>query len=737
MTVRKSKTKAPAPRLRSLSGRFMTRSAIPTKEEFEDAQESGELGFRALTIQKDTISEDEAGNMTMKAIITSDTPTPRAVKHRSGVHKFKEILDPQGVNLEREAIIPLLLDHDQSIDNQIGSVRGIHRDGGNLMGEINIVGGARTEHTRQLIKAGHLKTFSAGYTVEAYDPVEPGNNKLLRAADWTMYEVSVVSVPADPVCQIRALGEILEGGSKMTVKGQGKGGGNRQQRRAQESQERRQAPRGQRRSAQQEDALDLEDELQTRDAGQGDDDHDDDDDVDTDDVIDEPQTRGASKANDKALMRRAKSLGLAQDDEFVTRYIGTSTTPAEMTAAFHNTMVEGTRANRQIGLPAEAMGRGLEQRSRENDLLVRAWVATETNALDKLGDEFRGILPASGKLDARSLLRHVAKRHNFALPLDLDMDATQFFQIRAVAPMVLADFANIANLVINRLQLSDQDIVKYWGTGLARDVEFTSFQNGTFTTLPILDALLETAAGSEVKAGGMSLTDTQGKLTTFNRRYPISRQLFTGNGVGLFTNLNQQIRNVGVDAENQLLRRKILENPIMSDKVPFFHGSRGNVATGVSMDVEGLGQIQAASMRESNGGVPYITVIANPVHNLVLKQLSKQTNATRVEDINPFGGDFTAVTIPGFPKDAMLWIADPRIRPAFLRMIMAGQPVPGTKIVESAQYDGFELLAYLDRGVAHGDPRGAFLAFTGDEPDELPNGDEANYEAQPIDEVIG
>ena len=323
---------------------------------------------------------------------------------------------------------------------------------------------------------------------------------------------------------------------------------------------------------------------------------------------------------------------------------------------------------------------------------------------------------------------------NVRLPDDVTFD--DLYQIRSIAPMVPEDFAKALSAAVQYVSLGADEVLPYWGTGITRRVEFTSFANGVFSLPLVADELLETAPGEEVKGGSFKAFDTEGKMITLNRRYSLARQLFEANGVGLFSNLNQMIQNAAITGENKLLQKKILTNPEMSDKVPFFHGSRYNVATGIPRTIDGIGMIKAAAFGDGSG-VPFVMVLTNPANMTVLGQLTKNPNASEVNKINPFGGTFQVIPVHGIPMDMDIWITDPRVRAAFLRLIKAGQDIPLQRIIYTAMFDGMELLAAADRGVAHGDPRGAFAAFTGDEPATLPNGeDEANYEAEDIATVL-
>lgn len=55
------------------------------------------------------------------------------------------------------------------------------------------------------IKAGHIRNTSVGYSVFTFERTErPGEYPVMTAIDWEPREISAVTVPADPHCQIRS-----------------------------------------------------------------------------------------------------------------------------------------------------------------------------------------------------------------------------------------------------------------------------------------------------------------------------------------------------------------------------------------------------------------------------------------------------------------------------------------------------------------------------------------------------
>lgn len=717
---------------------------IRREMEANGVSRAAEMVFRNLTVRAETLQPQENGELLFTAVVASENPVKRqAYDWDEGSYVFQEILDMAGCNLERGSIIPMLRDHiSWKVENQIGDWTNFRldpNDATKMLADGRIAADDDAKIIRERVAAGIVKTFSCAYTIEDIEE-EDDDGKVLRVTDWTMYEVSAVAVPADAECTIRALGAVMKGDSIMGVKRDNQPGGPNSGKGAGRG---KQAPKADTRTQAEIDAdLDAEDELDANDdldtTGEGGEDDGGDDDT----VVASDEQRSGLSDNDKALTRRAATIGIPRS--YLRGFLGTSATPKEMTRKFREFQGEQdagqTAGVRNLGLPATPIQHG-SRRQGEFDAVIRAAAETSAAAHEKRAANYtadmRAVLTDSERgMTPKEVMRYCMKRHNYRYHGDIsDMTGRDFMEMRAAAPMVIADFTYIANLVLQMGKLDGPEAIKYWGESIARKMEFTSFNAGQFTTEPEFDTLLETPHGSEIKRGTMQLWDTKAVPVTYNRSWPLTRQLFTMSGTGIFSSFPQGIANAGVTAENDALIDKLKQNPIMSDKVPFFHGSRYNVATGVPMDRDGIGMIHAVSMQKG-AGIPYTGVIANPRHAGLWKSLSKRYDAQRLEDDSPFGGEFTPIFVPGFPKNAHLWFTDPRQRAFLLRMVAAGQPTPLTKIVETAQFDGFELVASLDRGIAHGTPKAAFLAFTDEEPDTLPDGEDANYEADDIETVL-
>lgn len=118
-----------------------------------------------------------------------------------------EILDhsPGCVDLTRlNDIGVLLFNHDR--DEVLGKISRAWIDGGKGYAEVEFDTDADAETIYQKVKGGTLKGVSVGYRIGAVEEVMPGKNSTDGrfkgpcdiARKWEPFEISIVSVPADP-----------------------------------------------------------------------------------------------------------------------------------------------------------------------------------------------------------------------------------------------------------------------------------------------------------------------------------------------------------------------------------------------------------------------------------------------------------------------------------------------------------------------------------------------------------
>lgn len=168
------------------------------REEPEQKPEKNK-GFRALVDCQIRAVEGEGNERTFVISFSSEEPYTR--------YFGQEILDhTEGcVDLTRLNSIGVVL-YNHKRDKVIGKINKAWIENARGYAEITFDSDADSEVIYQKVKSGTLKGVSVGYVVDDWEEVSP--NKVSMdgrftgpcsiAKRWTPYEISIVSVPADP-----------------------------------------------------------------------------------------------------------------------------------------------------------------------------------------------------------------------------------------------------------------------------------------------------------------------------------------------------------------------------------------------------------------------------------------------------------------------------------------------------------------------------------------------------------
>jgi Caudovirus prohead serine protease len=138
--------------------------------------------------------------------------TGAAVRREFGIEVLQ--IKPGAVNLKRLGTcgIPVIDSHNVAgIGGVLGNLRRAWFDGGKLLGLIAFDDSKAGRNAEGLVARGMVRAVSIGYRVDKWEVVDPDGDVIdpekermrldveyiLTAVRWTLFEVSLVSVPAD------------------------------------------------------------------------------------------------------------------------------------------------------------------------------------------------------------------------------------------------------------------------------------------------------------------------------------------------------------------------------------------------------------------------------------------------------------------------------------------------------------------------------------------------------------
>ena len=149
-----------------------------------------ELLFRAAGLTATTFKRAEG---TVELILSAGSPVDRGA--------YTEILDTSPAAWTAPERVPLLDSHNRSsVDAILGSVTNIAADRGLITGLATIT----RELVLSLIERGAAPAVSIGYRVGEWRNSADGRQR--TAAKWSIAEVSLTSMPADPAARLRSEG---------------------------------------------------------------------------------------------------------------------------------------------------------------------------------------------------------------------------------------------------------------------------------------------------------------------------------------------------------------------------------------------------------------------------------------------------------------------------------------------------------------------------------------------------
>jgi len=170
-----------------------------------------EITTRAFSIRAESVDEE---TRSVEAIIATDSPVT-VYDWRSG-ELIDEVLRIDGMAMADK--VPLLANHSRySLDDVFGSARQITTTAHEARGRLHFARDDDSNRAWQKVQDGHLSDVSAGYRVDKYTDIRPGQSavvggktytakgRTLRVStQWTLREVSLVPIGADSRSKIRA-----------------------------------------------------------------------------------------------------------------------------------------------------------------------------------------------------------------------------------------------------------------------------------------------------------------------------------------------------------------------------------------------------------------------------------------------------------------------------------------------------------------------------------------------------
>lgn len=151
---------------------------------------------------------------TVSAVIATPTPVPR----RDARGPFFEVLTADTLDQSAVDGLPVLDSHrTASVRDQLGRVRSIAQEGGNIVAVLEITSAEDAAPVVQRIADGTVTGVSIGYRVAGWTEKTTPEGRVKTPTRWHITEVTLTSNPADPSARLRQKGNDMPEDTLETV----------------------------------------------------------------------------------------------------------------------------------------------------------------------------------------------------------------------------------------------------------------------------------------------------------------------------------------------------------------------------------------------------------------------------------------------------------------------------------------------------------------------------------------
>lgn len=668
----------------------MTRSAPPAGTPAADRQ--GPPDHTGARFMPFTGQSFDAATRTIECVMSAGV----RVRRWFG---FEELdMSPAAVDLGRVALgqVRFLNHHNQwEMNAVLGVVESARLENGQLVGRVRLAETDAGREAEGMITRGELTGLSIGYGVRKWMLAEilDGDLEVWRAAEWELFELSLVSVPADPNAGVRSA--VPNPSTPSTPAAAG---------------------------GEIEDP-DMRRSLMTsaaavgamvalappNDAGA---------------ATAAPETRAAEPSPPQApaastsptvvrftagealdFISQARSFGdaaAARADELVRQNergeIGVETARSTLLQVAAETQRAAT-APVAAGAGARAM---TDEREASREAIIEALTARALRqAPTDRAREFMGLR-----------MLELARERAGLSPRERD----HITILRAAHTN--SDFPIILEAVANRVLLAAYGTAAPTYQQIARRRDLTDFKATKLLRIGDFPTLLPYQEDGEIKAGTINEGRESVILGSFGRIVRLSRQAIVNDDLGAFDDVISSIGRVVARFENTTFYAMKAANsgggPKLSDNKNLFHADHGNLAaSGAAPDITTIGAGRAAMRKQTDldGNVLNLTprtLLVGPDVETVAEQLTASIQPVVAGSVNPFSGRLNVVADGSIAGNAWELYADPAEAPVFNYGYLSDSPGPRLLMEESFNVDGLAWRVTLDFYAGATDYRGAY-----------------------------
>lgn len=652
----------------------------------------------------------DAQNRTVDVTWTAGAQVQRYDWMRDRTYMEELSTDPGAVRMDRlqSGNAPVLNDHDRwgGLDSVLGVVSSASLDSASSTGQAQLRFSSRdaVQPYFQDVQDGILRNISFGYRTYRYDMIAPGQEGndqwIYRATDWEPYEISLVSIPADPNATVRNAGgspdqrffpcEFVERSAGDSSDG------------ARASQLNQGA------------VMPGENQPQTPANPSG---------PDTPEAARNAAAAAQSEAarNEGAAAERQRMMDLRtavrasvldNQDELLNGFIERGVTVDAARAEILRLQAERSNANPQRGAS------NIVTVTDETDVRRAAMtdaVMHRVNPRQELNDaarQYRGMT-----------LREMCREGLEAVGID-----TRGMELRQLAGMALgltragynttSDLPIVFGNVINRTLRDAYSAAPRSFTSWARQGTLTDFRPATRVMVDGALKLEKVNESGEYKYGRLIDGGEVIQLGSYGKIISFTRQMIINDDLSALQRVPTYFGRSAANLESDVVYGALTGNAVMSDGKPLFHAQHGNLGAGGAIEIDTLSAGRTAMrLQKSPGdgtplnGAPKFLLVPAALETTAGQMTSNQYVPNQANQQNPFYSTLTPVVEPrldAISTTAWYLAADPAAIDTIEYCYLEGEQGLYTEQDLDFDVDGLKVKARLDFAAKAIDWRGLF-----------------------------
>ncbi|MFM0391203.1 prohead protease/major capsid protein fusion protein [Paraburkholderia phytofirmans] len=652
----------------------------------------------------------DAQNRTVDVTWTAGAQVQRYDWMRDRTYMEELSTDPGAVRMDRlqSGNAPVLNDHDRwgGLDSVLGVVSSASLDSASSTGQAQLRFSSRdaVQPYFQDVQDGILRNISFGYRTYRYDMIAPGQEGndqwIYRATDWEPYEISLVSIPADPNATVRNAGGTPDQRFFPCEFVDRSAGGSSDGARASQHNQGAVMPG--------------ENEPQNPANPSG---------PDTSEAARNAAAAAQSEAarNEGAAAERQRMIDLRtavrasvldNQDELLNGFIERGVTVDAARAEILRLQTERSNANPQRGAS------NIVTVTDETDVRRAAMtdaVMHRVNPRQEINDaarQYRGMT-----------LREMCREGLEAVGID-----TRGMELRQLAGMALgltragynttSDLPIVFGNVINRTLRDAYSAAPRSFTSWARQGTLTDFRPATRVMVDGALKLEKVNESGEYKYGKLIDGGEVIQLGSYGKIISFTRQMIINDDLSALQRVPTYFGRSAANLESDVVYGALTGNAVMSDGKPLFHAQHGNLGAGGAIAIDTLSAGRTAMrLQKSPGdgtplnGAPKFLLVPATLETTAGQMTSNQYVPNQANQQNPFYSTLTPVVEPrldAISTTAWYLAADPAAIDTIEYCYLEGEQGLYTEQDLDFDVDGLKVKARLDFAAKAIDWRGLF-----------------------------